>query len=229
MQIVNEFTVPVGVEQAWEILTDLERIAPCLPGASLSSAEGDEYKGSVKIKVGPITANYAGVAHFESKDVEQRIAVLRAEGRETKGQGNASAVVTARLIPEGDSSTRVTVDVDLTIAGRVAQFGRGVLGEVSEKLMGEFASRLADLIGQSGSPASAESGGNESDSNDSRNRSRGSENSTGTDATDPHAEEPAELNAMRVLAKPIAKRLAPVAAVLIVIAVLVRRRGRRSA
>jgi carbon monoxide dehydrogenase subunit G len=214
MEIVNEFTVPVGVDQAWEILTDLERIAPCLPGASLSSVEGDEHKGSVKIKVGPITANYAGVARFESKDVEQRIAVLRAEGRETKGQGNASAVVTARLIPDGDS-TRVTVDVDLTIAGRVAQFGRGVLGEVSEKLMGEFATRLAELIGQSGSSASAESQNSEANA-DAR-------------STESPAEDPVELNAVRVLAKPIAKRLAPVAAVLIVVAVLVRRRGRRSA
>jgi carbon monoxide dehydrogenase subunit G len=214
MEIVNEFTVPVGVEQAWEILTDLERIAPCLPGASLSSVDGDEHKGSVKIKVGPITANYAGVARFESKDVDQRIAVLRAEGRETKGQGNANAVVTARLIPDGDS-TRVTVDVDLTIAGRVAQFGRGVLGEVSEKLMGEFAVRLAELIGQSGSLAAAES--------------QTAEASADAETTESRAQEPAELNAMRVLAKPIAKRLAPVAAVLIVIAVLVRRRGRRSA
>ena len=214
MEIVNEFTVPVGVDQAWEILTDLERIAPCLPGASLSSVEGDEHKGSVKIKVGPITANYAGVARFESKDVDKRIAVLRAEGRETKGQGNASAVVTARLIPDGDS-TRVTVDVDLTIAGRVAQFGRGVLGEVSEKLMGEFATRLAELIGQSGSSEPAVSDT--------------SEPSAAAEATESRAEEPAELNAMRVLAKPIAKRLAPVAAVLIVVAVLVRRRGRRSA
>jgi carbon monoxide dehydrogenase subunit G len=214
MEIVNEFTVPVGVDKAWEILTDLERIAPCLPGASLSSVEGDEHKGSVKIKVGPITANYAGVARFESKDVEQRIAVLRAEGRETKGQGNASAVVTARLIPDGDS-TRVTVDVDLTIAGRVAQFGRGVLGEVSEKLMGEFATRLAELIGQSGSSASAESQNSEANA-DAR-------------STESPAEDPVELNAVRVLAKPIAKRLAPVAAVLIVVAVLVRRRGRRSA
>lgn len=209
MEIVNEFTVPVGVDRAWEILTDLEQIAPCLPGASLSSVEGDEHKGSVKIKVGPITANYAGVARFESKDREHYIAVLRAEGRETKGQGNASAVVTARLIPEGDESTRVTVDVDLTIAGRVAQFGRGVLNEVSEKLMGEFAQRLAALIGQS------ESG--EVEEIDAA----GEEHEVRVE------EEPQELNALRVLAKPVIKRLAPVAAVLIVTAVLVRRRGRQ--
>ncbi|MGC9154167.1 MAG: SRPBCC family protein [Ferrimicrobium sp.] len=209
MEIVNEFIVPVGVDRAWEILTDLEQIAPCLPGASLSSVEGDEHKGSVKIKVGPITANYAGVARFESKDQEHHIAVLRAEGRETKGQGNASAVVTARLIPEGDETTRVTVDVDLTIAGRVAQFGRGVLNEVSEKLMGEFAQRLAALIGQS------ESG--EVEEVDSA----GEEHEVRVE------EEPQELNALRVLAKPIIKRLAPVAAVLIVTAVLVRRRGRQ--
>ena len=214
MQIVNEFTVPVGVDQAWGILTDLERIAPCLPGASLSSVEGDEHKGSVKIKVGPITANYAGVARFESKDDEHHIAVLRAEGRETKGQGNASAVVTARLIPDGES-TRVTVDVDLTIAGRVAQFGRGVLGEVSEKLMGEFAARLADLIGQS-----------ESGPEEKPETSQVGEDTVNASSAQ-FQEEPAELNAMRVLAKPIAKRLAPVAALAIVIAVLVRRRGRQ--
>ncbi|WP_298209155.1 SRPBCC family protein [Ferrimicrobium sp.] len=209
MEIVNEFIVPVGVDRAWEILTDLERIAPCLPGATLSSVEGDEHRGSVKIKVGPITANYSGVARFESKDLEHRIAVLRAEGRETKGQGNASAVVTARLIPEGDESTRVTVDVDLTIAGRVAQFGRGVLNEVSEKLMGEFAERLAALIGQSesGVVEEVEASGRQEELH--------------------VAEEPQELNAVRVLAKPIMKRLAPIAAVLIVVAVLVRRRGRQ--
>ncbi len=163
----------------------------------------------MKIKVGPITANYSGVARFESKDLEHRIAVLRAEGRETKGQGNASAVVTARLIPEGDESTRVTVDVDLTIAGRVAQFGRGVLNEVSEKLMGEFAERLAALIGQSesGVVEEVEASGRQEELH--------------------VAEEPQELNAVRVLAKPIMKRLAPIAAVLIVVAVLVRRRGRQ--
>jgi len=137
MELTNEFTVGVPVERAWSVLTDVELIAPCLPGAQLQEIEGDEYRGIVKVKVGPITAQYKGSARFQERDEAGRRAVLRAEGRDTRGQGNASATITAQLRPDGDG-TAVSVVTDLSITGRVAQFGRGVLADVSSKLLGQF-------------------------------------------------------------------------------------------
>lgn len=146
MELSNEFEVPVPVDQAWELLTDLERIAPCLPGAQLQEIEGDEYRGIVKIKVGPISAQYKGAAHFVQKDAEGHKAVLTASGRDTRGQGNASAAITAELTSRGDAVTHVSVLTDLTITGKVAQFGRGVIGDVSEKLLGQFVKNLEAMI-----------------------------------------------------------------------------------
>jgi carbon monoxide dehydrogenase subunit G len=154
MELNNEFTVGVPVDEAWKVLTDVERIAPCLPGAELQEVEGDEYRGVVKIKVGPITAQYKGTARFQEKDDANHKAVLRAEGRDTRGQGNASATITATLVPEGADATKVTVATDLTITGKVAQFGRGVLADVSAKLMDQFAVAL-DAEVRSGSAPSA--------------------------------------------------------------------------
>src|SRR5213592_4197212 len=136
MELTNEFTVDAPIEQAWSVLTDLERIAPCLPGAQLTEVEGDEYRGTVKIKVGPITAQYKGVAKIEEADAANHKVVLQAEGRDTRGQGNASATVTATLVPEG-AGTTVNIDTDLNITGKVAQFGRGVMADVSSKLLGQ--------------------------------------------------------------------------------------------
>jgi carbon monoxide dehydrogenase subunit G len=147
MELANDFFVAVGIDEAWKVLTDIERIAPCMPGAELQEVEGEEYRGVVKVKVGPITAQYKGKAVFVARDDTGYRAVLRAEGRETRGQGNASATITATLAPEGEG-TRVNVLTDLTITGRAAQFGRGVLGDVSGKLMGQFVSCLEnDLLG----------------------------------------------------------------------------------
>lgn len=137
MELTNEFHVNVPVERAWAVLTDVELIAPCLPGAALEEVEGDEYRGGVKIKVGPITAQYKGKATFLEKDEANHKAVLRAEGRDTKGQGNANATITATLVSVG-GGTDVKVVTDLTITGRVAQFGRGVLADVSAKLLNQF-------------------------------------------------------------------------------------------
>ncbi|MGH9004453.1 MAG: SRPBCC family protein, partial [Acidimicrobiia bacterium] len=142
MELSNEFTVEVPVKEAWVLLTDVERIAPCMPGAQLTEVEGDEYRGVVKVKVGPITSQYKGKATFVERDEEAFRAVLKAEGRETKGQGNASATITATLTPQGERTTRVSVVTDLTITGRAAQFGRGVLADVSGKLLGQFVSCL---------------------------------------------------------------------------------------
>ncbi|HET9733313.1 MAG TPA: SRPBCC family protein [Acidimicrobiales bacterium] len=141
MELSNQFTVSVPVEQAWSVLTDLERIAPCMPGAQLQEVEGDEYRGIVKVKVGPITAQYRGAARFVEQDQAAGRAVLKAEGRDTRGQGNASAVVTAELSPDG-AGTRVAITTELAITGKVAQFGRGVLGDVSTKLLEQFVAKL---------------------------------------------------------------------------------------
>lgn len=159
VELSNEFVVTAPVDAAWAVLTDLERIAPCLPGAQLDEVEGDEYRGTVRVKVGPITSQYKGTASFVSLDQDQHVAVLRATGRDTRGQGNATATVTARLTPQGDS-TKVSVVTELDISGKVAQFGRGMLADISTKLLGQFAERLEnDVIGAlSGaeSPASDE-------------------------------------------------------------------------
>lgn len=154
MELTNEFRVGVPIDQAWAVLTDVERIAPCMPGAQLQEIEGDEYRGLVKVKVGPITAQYKGSATFVERDEPGR-AVLRAEGRETRGQGGASATITAALTPDGDG-TKVVVTTDLTVSGKVAQFGRGVLADVSAKLLGQFVDCLEStvLAGDTAAPAS---------------------------------------------------------------------------
>jgi carbon monoxide dehydrogenase subunit G len=156
MELTNDFRVGVPVEQAWEVLTDIERIAPCMPGAQLQEVEGDQYRGVVKVKVGPITAQYKGTASFEQLDAAGHRAVLRAEGRETRGQGNATATITATLTPDGDA-TAVSVVTDLTVTGRVAQFGRGVLADVSAKLLGQFVECLeATVLSGDGGGAASE-------------------------------------------------------------------------
>src|ERR1700733_10722865 len=126
MELTNDFRVSAAPPKAWEVLTDVERIAPMLPGAQLQEVEGDEYRGIVKVKVGPITAQYKGTAKFVEKDDEQHRAVLLAEGRDTRGQCNASATVTAVAIPDDDGTT-VSIATELTITGKVAQFGRSVM------------------------------------------------------------------------------------------------------
>ena len=145
MELTNDFRVALPVERAWAVLTDVERIAPCLPGAQLQEIEGDEYRGIVKVKVGPITAQYKGQAKFLSLDPDAHVAVLRAEGRETRGQGNANATITATLTPDGEG-TAVAIATDLTVTGRVAQFGRGVLADVSAKLLGQFVADLEKTV-----------------------------------------------------------------------------------
>jgi carbon monoxide dehydrogenase subunit G len=146
MELANEFTVKVPIDEAWKVLTDLERIAPCMPGFELQGVEGDQYRGAVRVKVGPMTAQYAGVASFQERDEAGHRAVVRAEGRDSRGQGTASALVTATLAPV-EGGTRVRVHTDLKISGKLAQFGRGVLADVSGKLLGEFVAALEkDLL-----------------------------------------------------------------------------------
>ena len=156
MELSNEFVVTAPIDATWAILTDLERIAPCLPGAQLDEVEGDEYRGTVKVKVGPITSQYKGTATFVDLDVADHKAVLRATGRDTRGQGNATATVTAQLTAEGEK-TKVSVVTELDITGKVAQFGRGMLADISTKLLGQFAERLeADVVSALGAQSDLE-------------------------------------------------------------------------
>jgi carbon monoxide dehydrogenase subunit G len=145
VKLDNEFVVPRPVEQAWAVLTDVERIAPCMPGAQLGEIDGDNYHGTVKVKVGPVVAQYAGVARFRELDAASHHAVLEANGKQKGGTGRAAAVVTADLTSEGES-TRVKVSTDLTIAGPLAQFGRGAMAEVSGRLLNQFVDRLKETV-----------------------------------------------------------------------------------
>ena len=149
MRLDNQFVVPVSVDRTWEVLQDLEAIAPCLPGAQLEGVEGDDYKGVVKVKLGPVTVSYRGTVAFIERDAERRVAVLKAAARETRGAGSVNATITASLHEDGAGATRVEVGTDLNISGRAAQFGRGVLEDVSGKIMGQFAERLSAMIAES--------------------------------------------------------------------------------
>lgn len=159
MELIHEFTVPVHVNRAWEVLTDIEQIAPCMPGAELTEVDGDTYHGMVKVKVGPITVQYKGTASIVEKDEASHRVVLKAAGRDTRGQGNASATVTAVMTLNGDSTT-VSIGTDLSIAGKVAQFGRGVMSDVSGKLLEQFVNNIeADLLVPEGGGEAASAGG----------------------------------------------------------------------
>jgi carbon monoxide dehydrogenase subunit G len=153
MDLNHEFVVNVPVAEAWAILTDLERIAPCLPGAQLTEVEGDTYRGQVKIKVGPILAQFKGQASFVSRDDVAHKASLKGEGRDTTGKGNASAIITAELTSVTPTSTKCTVHTDLSISGKVAQFGRGALADVSDKLLAQLSENLNQLISAAPAPS----------------------------------------------------------------------------
>lgn len=156
MELNHEFTVNVPVADAWTILTDLARIAPCLPGAELTDVEGDIYRGHVKVKVGPILAQFKGQASFLSRDNATFTATLKAEGRDATGKGNASALIIAQLTSLSPTSTKCAVTTDLTISGKVAQFGRGALADVSDKLLAQFSDNLNQLISSGTSAPTSE-------------------------------------------------------------------------
>ncbi|MFJ6636147.1 SRPBCC family protein [Streptomyces sp. NPDC091376] len=221
MELRHEFTVPVPVEEAWRALLDIEHVAPCMPGATVEAYDGETITGTVKVKVGPITLTYRGTAVFDEKDETARRMVLTAGGKEVRGQGTARATVTATL-GEAADGTAVSVLTDLTVTGRPAQFGRGVMAEVGDRLIGRFADCLSEkLAGTSGAettrpeapraqaPAPAAAGG----------AAKATARATGT-------AEPIDL--VRTAGLPVAKRLAAAALVAgivaALIAVLLRRR-----
>ena len=212
MKLENRFTVPVPREQAIKVLLDVERIAPCMPGATLTSRDGDAFTGTVKVKVGPINLTYGGNAKFVSVDEAAGVVVIEGSGKETRGTGTAKALVTCRLVDNGDS-TDVEVDTDLNITGKPAQFGRGVLADVSAKLVDQFAACLSEEI-LAGTPdpvavAAAE------------------EQGTPVPPPPPRIVKPAEaIDLLGAAGSPVLKRLAPVLAGLVVLLLLVRRQRR---
>jgi len=153
MKLEHEFTVPAGIDEAWKVLLDVEKVAPCMPGASLTSVDGDDFTGTVKVKVGPIQVTYKGQARFVEKDDTTHRAVIEASGKEARGSGTAAATVTAQLTADGAAQTKAHVVTDLNITGRPAQFGRGVMADVGAKLIGQFADCLADEL-SGGNPGS---------------------------------------------------------------------------
>jgi carbon monoxide dehydrogenase subunit G len=146
MNIDHEFTVPATAEKAWALLTDFEQVASCMPGAQLTGVEGDSWLGVVKVKVGPVTAQYKGTASFAERDDDKHHAVIAAKGREARGSGTATATIDLSLRPDGESATVVTVRTDLKISGKLAQFGSGMIQEVSTKLLGQFTQCLEGRI-----------------------------------------------------------------------------------
>ncbi|HEX8496400.1 MAG TPA: SRPBCC family protein [Actinomycetales bacterium] len=158
MDLQHTFTVPIGIEAAWAAFTDLEGIAPCFPGAVITSVDGDDFTGTAKVKLGPIALMYSGKGVWVSRDGSAYQAVIEASGKDKRGNGTASATITAHLEP-GDGVTHVFVDTDLRITGRPAQFGRGVIQDVGSKILDQFATCLSERMGQDGAAALAEASG----------------------------------------------------------------------
>ena len=221
MKLENRFTVPVPVDEAWKVLLDVERIAPCMPGATLTSRDGDDFEGTVKVKVGPINLTYGGKAKFVSKDEATHVAVIDGSGKETRGTGTAKALITCRLIDKG-ATTEIEVDTDLNVTGKPAQFGRGVLADVSAKLVDRFAACLSEEI-RAGTPVAVAPSADGASATDSATASPAA-------PAAPAAPRPATvrppaeaIDLLGTAGAPVLKRLAPVLVGLIAVLLLVRR------
>ena len=244
IELDNSFTVPVPPEQAWDVLLDVERIAPCMPGASVTSVEGDEIEGQVKVKLGPLSLTYKGTAKFTDKDQSSHTIAIEATGKETRGSGTASATVQAKLTP-GDAAgqTLVSIHTSLNVTGKPAQFGRSLLPEVSGKLIQQFATNLEAMINAdsaaagTAAPEAADGAGADAAGADAAadEAAAGAVRApAGSAQTAPAAARPApvvkqeeSLNAFKFVVVPILKRLIPVAAAGAAIAVVFRRLRRK--
>lgn len=221
MDLNNSFEVAADRATAWRVLNDVERIAPCLPGAQLEEIEGDEFRGNVKVKVGPVTAQYKGKATFLEQNEAEGKVVIKGDGRDSRGAGNANALITATLHEVDANNTRVDVHTDLSVTGKVAQFGRGVMADVSAKLMGQFAENLQELL------AEEQSGGDDAAADGA---------DAAADSSEAAAEEPAATDGVRKInmpeaeavdlldaaGAPIFKRALPVAGVAVLLLILRR-------
>jgi carbon monoxide dehydrogenase subunit G len=158
MELENTFTVPAGIDEAWAAFNDPRTVAPCFPGATLESYEDDSFTGTVKVKLGPISLTYKGKGTFVERDEAARKVVIEASGRDSRGNGTASATVTGTMHADSDTQTTVTMVTDMTVTGRPAQFGRGVMADVSDKIVGQFSSCLANKLGTKAESPVGESG-----------------------------------------------------------------------
>ncbi|MED5230390.1 MAG: SRPBCC family protein [Actinomycetota bacterium] len=198
MDLNNEIEVNAPIEEVWEAFNTPERIAPCLPGAELNEVDGDNFHGAVKIKVGPITAQYKGTATYQEKDQASKRIIIKGDGRDTRGAGNASALITAELSEISSNITNVKVLTELTITGKVAQFGRGAISDVSGKLMTQFATNLEKLLNSSS-------------------------NETSTNENEDDQKPETELNLLSLVALPVLKRFAaPLIGVAVIVFMVIR-------
>jgi carbon monoxide dehydrogenase subunit G len=239
IELDNSFTVPVPPEQAWDVLLDVETIAPCMPGASVTSVDGDEIQGQVKVKLGPLSLSYKGTAKFIEKDQATHTISIEATGKETRGAGTASATVQASLKPaDGADETLVSIHTSLNVTGRPAQFGRSLLPEVSGKLIAQFATNLQALINADGAAATETAATETPTAEAAAGAATEADEPSAAAEPAPVAAKPAppvikqeeSLNAFKLVVIPILKRLVPVAAIGTAIAVAVRRvvRGKKS-
>ena len=235
IELDNSFTVPVPPEQAWDVLLDVERIAPCMPGASVTSVEGDEIAGQVKVKLGPLSLSYKGTAKFTEKDPASHTIAIEATGKETRGAGTASATVHASLKPDdAEGQTTVSMHTSLNVTGRPAQFGRSLLPEVSGKLIDQFAANLAALIGSTSRPAEAEAeqaapAQDAAATGDAASAATAAGTAAATQSTAAPAQPVAQLqqedslNLIKLVGGPVLKRVIPVVVAAVLIAIFQRR------
>jgi carbon monoxide dehydrogenase subunit G len=241
IELNNSFTVPVPPEQAWDVLLDVERIAPCMPGASVTSVEGDEIEGQVKVKLGPLSLTYKGTAKFTDKDQASHTISIEATGKETRGSGTASATVQAKLTPgESAGQTLVSIHTSLNVTGKPAQFGRSLLPEVSGKLIQQFATNLEAMINADSTAAEGTATQTADDAGTDQTGAKAAgagaaagavQEAVGAAQAAPAAARPAapavkqeeSLNAFKFVVVPILKRLIPIAAAGAAIAVVFRR------
>lgn len=213
MDLQNTFVVPADIDTAWKTLLDVEKIAPCMPGATLESVDGDDFTGTVKVKLGPVNMTYGGKARFVSKDADQHKAVIEGMGKETRGSGTASALVTAQLIAEAPDRTRVDVTTDLMVTGKPAQFGRGVMQDVAGRIIDQFSANLQSVITADAQAAASVAAGGSAP--------------TPSAAPLPHSADSIDL--LGTAGAPVLKRAIPVAlgllAVIGIIWIIARRRG----
>ena len=225
MQLENSFTVPSDTETAWQTLLNVEAIAPCMPGATLESVDGDDFSGNVKVKLGPVSMGNGGTASFLSKDESRHTAVIKGTGKEKRGTGTAQANVSLVLTAEDESRTRVDVTTDLMITGKAAQFGRGVMQDVASRLVDQFASNLETVIAarSGGTDSSAADGPSDDPAGGGDSAAVGtSEGSAAPPASPPAPIQQAEaLDLGSVAAAPVLKRVVPVAVGIVVVVALI--------
>jgi carbon monoxide dehydrogenase subunit G len=234
IELENTFTVPVPPEQAWDVLLDVERIAPCMPGASVLAVSGDEIEGQVKVKLGPLSLTYKGTAKFTDKNQANQTITIEANGKEARGAGTASATVQADLNPaDAGASTLVSIRTLLNVTGRPAQFGRSLLPEVSGKLIAQFAADLEAMITADNAGAHSEaagaSGADEAGAGEHAPAAGPTGDVAGSRGAVPVVKQEESLNAFKFVAVPVLKRVLPIAAVGAALTIIVRRlTGRRS-